>query len=70
MLSRVSAVSTGGKVTLVKAPIDKSQRVTALASTFSAMLEMVREGRASVRQDAAFGPILLKAYQTPLRVVG
>jgi segregation and condensation protein A len=50
--------------------VDPSQRVTALASTFSAMLEMVREGRASVRQDSAFGPILLKAYQTPLRVVG
>jgi segregation and condensation protein A len=50
--------------------VDPSQRVTALASTFSAMLEMVREGRASVRQDVPFGPLLLKSCEPRLRVVG
>lgn len=36
-------------------------RRTALASTFSAALELVREGRASLRQEGAFGPLMLRA---------
>jgi segregation and condensation protein A len=35
-------------------------RATVRASTFSAMLEMVREGHVDVRQDRAFGPLLLR----------
>ena len=35
-------------------------RATALASSFSASLEMVREGMLEVRQDAAFGPLWLR----------
>ena len=50
--------------------VDPSQRVTALASTFSAMLEMVREGRASVRQDAPFGPLLVRHREPASQVAG
>jgi segregation and condensation protein A len=35
-------------------------RATVRASSFSAMLEMVREGHVDVRQDRAFGPLLLR----------
>lgn len=35
-------------------------RATIRASSFSAMLEMVREGHVDVRQDRAFGPLLLR----------
>ncbi|MEC7491123.1 MAG: ScpA family protein [Pseudomonadota bacterium] len=33
---------------------------SAIASTFAASLEMVKEGRAEIRQSAAFGPIYVK----------
>ncbi|TPW33662.1 segregation/condensation protein A [Martelella alba] len=33
---------------------------TAIASTFAASLELVREGRLALRQDAAFAPILMR----------
>jgi segregation and condensation protein A len=36
------------------------ERRTARASTFSASLEMVREGRIELRQDLAFGPLWLR----------
>ena len=55
---------------LIRYLVDPSQRVTALASTFSAALEMVKEGHADIRQDAPFGPLLLKRRQGELRVVG
>lgn len=37
------------------------QRTTALASSFSASLEMVREGVLDIRQDAPFSPLWLRA---------
>ncbi|MDE2017110.1 MAG: segregation/condensation protein A [Hyphomicrobiales bacterium] len=37
------------------------QRRTARASTFSASLELVREGKISLRQSAAFAPIYVRA---------
>lgn len=40
--------------------LDPAQRTTALASSFSASLEMVREGMLDIRQDAAFGPLWLR----------
>jgi segregation and condensation protein A len=35
-------------------------RRTVLASTFTAALEMVREGKATLRQDAAFAPLMVR----------
>ena len=40
--------------------VEPGMRRTALASMLSAALEMVREGRASIRQDAAFAPVMLR----------
>ncbi|MFH3479004.1 segregation and condensation protein A [Xanthobacter variabilis] len=37
------------------------QRATALASSFSATLEMVREGLVDIRQEAPFAPLWLRA---------
>ncbi|HSR54636.1 MAG TPA: segregation/condensation protein A, partial [Alphaproteobacteria bacterium] len=34
---------------------------SALASTFAATLELVREGQAELRQDGAFNPIYIRA---------
>lgn len=43
------------------------QRVTAIASSFAASLEMVREGLLEVRQDSAFAPIYMRGRQTETR---
>ena len=40
--------------------VDPAERVTVLASTFSASLELVREGHLELRQSDAFAPIYLK----------
>lgn len=45
-------------------------RSSVLASALSATLEMVREGRAMLRQDAAFQPLMVKRQDPALRVVG
>lgn len=37
------------------------QRATAVASSFAASLELVREGQLEVRQDAAFAPLYIRA---------
>ena len=42
---------------------------SAIAATFAAGLELVREGRLSLRQDAAFGPIYLRAAPAPAAIV-
>jgi segregation and condensation protein A len=36
------------------------ERATVLASSFSASLELVREGQLEVRQSAAFAPLLMR----------
>lgn len=41
------------------------QRATALASSFSATLEMVREGLLDIRQEAPFAPLWLRARGMP-----
>ena len=41
------------------------RRRSALASTFVASLEMVREGKARIRQDGNFGPIFLQGIRNP-----
>ncbi|MGB8817621.1 MAG: ScpA family protein [Rhizobiaceae bacterium] len=47
---------------------DPKERATALASSFAASLELVREGQLEVRQEAAFQPLYLrtKAGRPPL----
>jgi segregation and condensation protein A len=42
---------------LVRYMVEPSMRPTVMASAFSATLEMVREGRLSLRQDRAFAPL-------------
>jgi segregation and condensation protein A len=45
---------------------DPEERVTVIASSFSASLEMVRRGELELRQGKVFGPILLrKREQNP-----
>ncbi|WP_377288606.1 segregation and condensation protein A [Rhizobium sp. SG2393] len=45
---------------------DPRQRATALASSFAATLELVREGRLEIRQADAFAPIYLKTGPRPM----
>ncbi len=45
---------------LIDYMLEPSQRATALASSFSATLEMVREGLLDLRQEEAFAPIWLR----------
>lgn len=45
---------------LIQYAPNKEMRISALASSFAASLEMVREGTLEIRQDAAFAPIYLK----------
>lgn len=40
------------------------ERATVLASTFSASLELVREGHMEIRQSETFGPLLLRRRRT------
>lgn len=46
---------------LTRYAVEPSMRATALASTFSATLEMVREGRVALRQDRPFAPLWIRA---------
>ncbi|MDQ2705290.1 MAG: segregation/condensation protein A, partial [Pseudomonadota bacterium] len=46
-------------------------RATAIASSFAASLELIREGSLEARQDQAFAPLYLRGRQTkkPIEVV-
>ncbi|WP_112664240.1 segregation and condensation protein A [Microvirga flavescens] len=48
---------------LVHYMVEPSMRSTVLASAFSATLEMVREGKMTVRQDGAFAPLWVKGLE-------
>jgi segregation and condensation protein A len=48
---------------LVKYLVSAEDRATALASSFAASLEMVREGRIEVRQHEAFAPLYMRNRQ-------
>jgi segregation and condensation protein A len=41
--------------------VDPSERATAIASTFAASLELVREGNIEMRQHEAFAPLYMRA---------
>ncbi|WP_110030660.1 segregation and condensation protein A [Hoeflea marina] len=45
---------------LIRYLSDPEERATAIASSFAASLEMVREGRLEIRQDGAFQPIYMR----------
>lgn len=45
------------------------ERRTAIASSFAASLELVREGRIEVRQEAAFEPLYMRSRQTPAEAI-
>lgn len=45
---------------LLRYMTDPSERVTAIASAFAASLELVREGKMEIRQEAAFQPIYMR----------
>lgn len=46
------------------------QRATAIASSFAASLEMVREGMIEVRQEGAFAPIFMRARKNAAETAG
>ena len=46
---------------LIEYCVDPRMRRTAHASSFSASLELVREGKIEMRQDRAFAPIWVRA---------
>jgi segregation and condensation protein A len=46
---------------LIRYMTTPAERATALASSFAASLEMVREGAIEVRQDGAFAPLFMRA---------
>jgi segregation and condensation protein A len=46
---------------LISYCVDPKMRRTARASSFSASLELVREGKLELRQDKAFSPIWARA---------
>jgi segregation and condensation protein A len=46
---------------LVEYMVEPSMRSTVMASALSATLEMVREGKLTLRQDAAFAPLWVKS---------
>lgn len=45
-------------------PPEIAQRRSVLAATFAASLELAKSGRIELRQDQAFGPILIRAART------
>ncbi|MBK9082956.1 MAG: segregation/condensation protein A [Rhizobiales bacterium] len=55
---------------LIEYCVDPAMRRTARASSFSASLEMVREGRIDLRQDAAFAPIWVRGRGPRLVAAG
>lgn len=51
---------------LVEYMVEPSMRSTVMASALSATLEMVREGKLTVRQDEAFAPVWVKPVSDPV----
>ena len=45
--------------------LDRRKRRSATASTFAAALELVKEGKAELRQQETFAPLELRARTTP-----
>ena len=54
---------------LIRYMTSPKERATAIASSFAASLEMVREGRLEIRQEGAFTPIYLRRGPNPFDAV-
>src|ERR671911_269359 len=54
---------------LVEYLIDPDERRTAIASSFAATLELVREGKMEMRQDEVFAPLYLRGRAQGIRAV-
>ena len=50
---------------LMEYMVEPSMRSTVMASALSATLEMVREGKLTLRQDEAFAPLWVKSVADP-----
>ncbi len=50
---------------LLRYVVEPGMRATVLASALSATLEFVREGRAMLRQDTPFGPLMVRKREVP-----
>ncbi len=48
--------------------VDEEERATTLASSFSASLELVRQGEVELRQAAIFGPLFVRRRHDDVRV--
>jgi segregation and condensation protein A len=55
---------------LIAYGVEPNMRRSARASSFSASLEMVREGQIELRQDEAFAPIFVRAARAPAPILG
>jgi segregation and condensation protein A len=51
---------------LIRYMTSPKERATAIASSFAASLEMVREGRLEIRQEGAFAPLYLRRGPKPI----
>ena len=51
---------------LIRYMTEPGERTTAIASSFAATLELVREGRIEVRQEGAFTPIYMRTGTNPV----
>jgi segregation and condensation protein A len=51
---------------LIRYASDPEERATAIASSFAATLELIRERRIEVRQDGAFQPIFMRTGANPI----
>lgn len=54
---------------LIEYLTDPEERRTAIASSFAATLELVREGKVEMRQDEVFAPLYLRGRAQGIRVV-
>lgn len=54
---------------LLRYQTEPGMRATILASALSATLEMVREGKASLRQERPFAPLMIRRSEPALRLV-
>jgi segregation and condensation protein A len=51
---------------LIRYAADPEERATAIASSFAATLELIRERRIEVRQEGAFQPIFMRTGSNPI----
>ena len=54
---------------LLKYLASPADRATAIASSFAASLELVREGHLEIRQQQAFAPIYMRGRERPVPAI-